>query len=326
MGDQQIGCRKTASEKWQHRIVLSLLLVPLILFGCVQADHSQVSADQACAAEVPRYQIRRTDTLDTIAEVKEQYPDLTYQEIWVDEIPVLQVSPAGKETEKLPLVVFMHGVTGNKEVMAYVLALIADAGYKAVSFDLPGHGERTDGPRMFLDVLEEGTKDLDKLLDYYVMTGWADTEHLGIGGFSAGGIVTYEYGMTGKYHPEILLPVSTVADWNAMQGSGLLKLCYENSQIIDPIKSEEEVNRQLVLDNPYGNVSRLKDVTILIAHGKKDPVFSYQTAVQVEQDLIKLGNPNVSLVLYDGLGHSFSSRYFRRMLSTLKQAMPLPAD
>lgn len=323
MGDQQIEDRKPASAKQRHRFVLSLLLAPLILFGCVQADHSQVSADQACPAEIPRYRIRQTDTLDTIAEVKEQYPDLSYQEIWVDEIPVLQVSPAGKESEKLPLVVFMHGVTGSKEVMAYVLALIADAGYKAVSFDLPGHGERTDGPRMFLDVLEEGAKDLDKLLDYYTMTGWADTERLGIGGFSAGGIVAYEYAMEGEHHPQLLLPVSTVADWNDMQGSGLLKLCYENSSIIAPIKMEAEVNQQLIQDNPYGDVSNLKDVTVLIAHGKEDKVFNYNCAVKVNKDLLSLGNDNVSLVLYDGLGHNFSTQYFSLMLRSVQAAIPL---
>src|SRR5262245_16001236 len=68
----------------------------------------------------------------------------------VDHIPVLWVEPENL-AELAPLVIWIDGLTGNKERMKPYLASLAASGFVALSFDAFQHGERTtETPEQFI--------------------------------------------------------------------------------------------------------------------------------------------------------------------------------
>ena len=68
----------------------------------------------------------------------------------VDHIPVIWVEPENF-TAPAHLVIWMDGLTGNKERMRPYLATLAASGFVAVSFDAFQHGERaTERPEQFI--------------------------------------------------------------------------------------------------------------------------------------------------------------------------------
>lgn len=61
---------------------------------------------------------------------------------WIDHIPVIWLEPQGQQPSRR-LVIFLNGLSGNKEGLQQYLADLADAGFIALSFDNWEHGERT---------------------------------------------------------------------------------------------------------------------------------------------------------------------------------------
>lgn len=67
----------------------------------------------------------------------------------------------GKESERV--YIFVHGKMSRKEYAKQFALIAEEKGYQTISFDLPEHGERTDGERC--DVWS-GKKDLNIIADY----------------------------------------------------------------------------------------------------------------------------------------------------------------
>lgn len=80
------------------------------------------------------------------------------EKIFIDNIPTLVW---GEESEKV--YIFVHGKQSAKEYAKQFASVAESKGFQTVSFDLPGHGERTDSERC--DVWN-GKKDLTKIADY----------------------------------------------------------------------------------------------------------------------------------------------------------------
>lgn len=309
-------------RRFLKELIASAVL--LMSAGCTGTGQAAAAIQQAVVtaspsvSAAPVFQVQQETLLDTLDEVRQQFPDLVYSSYQINNIPVLEVTP--KEVSRdTPLVIFMHGVTGNKEIMGYILSRLASNGFRAVSFDLPGHGERTDGAYMFLDVIEQAEDDLTTMLDYYTQQGYP-TDHYGLGGFSAGGMVTYSYAMSGKYEPDIIVPVSSIANWEEISKSTLLDACYEHSQLVSPTHTHEEELEQLEEDNPYSGLENLKDITVTISHGKQDTTFDWHTEEKTVNDLNQIGNGNVSLYL-DEEGHVFPAPFVQIMLDHLAEVL-----
>lgn len=105
-----------------------------------------------------------------------------------------------------PTVLYYHGFTGGKEDGAAVLSALAGAGFLAVGIDNVGHGERRLpnfeqqfsglGPgaeleARFLTLVRATALEVPSVLDALIASGMADTERIGVAGWSMGGFIAY---------------------------------------------------------------------------------------------------------------------------------------
>jgi dienelactone hydrolase len=114
-------------------------------------------------------------------------------------VPALLVHPhldraSGRASRPVPVVIWMHGRTVNKELDPGRYLRLARAGIASCALDLPGHGERFDPalqePARTLEVVERMCNEIDAVAADLTASG----EHAGcpmaIGGMSAGGMAT----------------------------------------------------------------------------------------------------------------------------------------
>jgi uncharacterized protein len=120
---------------------------------------------------------------------------------YVDHIPVLWVEPENL-TDPAPLVIWLDGLTGNKERMKPYLESLAASGFVALSFDAFQHGERAaEGPEQFISriaanyrhhywpILGQTILDATRIIDWAVANLKVSTDVL-MGGISMGGEVS----------------------------------------------------------------------------------------------------------------------------------------
>ncbi len=111
-----------------------------------------------------------------------------------DDVPALVAHPDWEGSETVPAVLWMHGRTVSKELDPGRYLRWARAGIGAIAIDLPGHGERYDkafqGPEKTLELIEQGSAEIDGVLDSVRGLSVFDMSRLLIGGMSAGGMVT----------------------------------------------------------------------------------------------------------------------------------------
>ena len=66
-----------------------------------------------------------------------------------------------------PLVIFLHGIGGDRSTWAHQLTAFAEAGYCAVAWDARGYGDSDDydGPLSFTDIAD----DLARVIDAFAV-------------------------------------------------------------------------------------------------------------------------------------------------------------
>ncbi len=120
---------------------------------------------------------------------------------WVDHIPVLWVEPATRRPGTR-LVIWLNGLSGNKEQMLPYLQELAAAGFVALSFDAWQHGARgTEEPqalaarvfnsfrRAMWPILGQTTLDTLRVIDWAVQT-LGVAPQIFMGGISMGGDIS----------------------------------------------------------------------------------------------------------------------------------------
>lgn len=138
-----------------------------------------------------------------VPDLSAQLPSaLAKQARWVrlgpSEVPALVIHPDWSTPR--PVMVWMHGRTVSKELDPgrYLRWMRAEGGGIATcAIDLPGHGERRvagwEEPGRTLDVIEQMVGEVDGVVSSLGQLGPAgvfDLTRVGLGGMSAGGIVT----------------------------------------------------------------------------------------------------------------------------------------
>lgn len=100
-------------------------------------------------------------------------------------------------TSRVPVVLWLHGRTVNKELDPGRYLRWIRAGFAACAIDLPGHGERFDAarqhPRESLRTLLEVVGEIDGIVEALAAPGlgeFFDTGRMGMGGMSLGGMAT----------------------------------------------------------------------------------------------------------------------------------------
>ena len=122
----------------------------------------------------------------------------------IGHVPVLIVSPVGREKENLPLIVFYHGWQINKQLVLTQGRKLALAGFRAVLPDAQNHGARfqpsSNIPSMtFLNSIHTNLFEFGYIVNY-VQNNFGEPPFIGVGGLSMGGMTTAAL-LT--HHPEI---------------------------------------------------------------------------------------------------------------------------
>lgn len=110
-----------------------------------------------------------------------------------EDVPALLVVPEAREVP-VPLLVWMHGRTANKELDSGRFLRLLRRGIGSCSLDLPGHGERFDEalhePAAVLPIVEQMVQELDGVLAELIEVEGVDPTRIAIGGISAGGMAS----------------------------------------------------------------------------------------------------------------------------------------
>jgi len=111
------------------------------------------------------------------------------------QVPVLLAHPDWERPS--PTILWLHGRTVSKELDPGRYLRWIRSGIAACAIDLPFHGERLDeakqGPRHTLEMITRGVAEIDGIVRALAgdrFEGVFDTGRLGIGGMSAGGMIT----------------------------------------------------------------------------------------------------------------------------------------
>jgi len=107
-------------------------------------------------------------------------------------VPVMLVHPDWESATPVPVVLWMHGRTVDKELDPGRYLRWLRAGIATCAVDLPGHGERLDADLQqsdrTLDVGQQMLGEIDPIVDALGAMDLFDLDRAGIGGVSAGGM------------------------------------------------------------------------------------------------------------------------------------------
>jgi dienelactone hydrolase len=212
-----------------------------------------------------------------------------------DGVPALVAHPderwqePGARVERAPAMIWMHGRTVRKELDPGRYLRWVRSGIAAVTLDLPAHGEREDvsrhGPEATLGVVEEAVGEIDGVMASLKegrLGEVLDTSRLGIGGMSAGGMVTLA--RLCEAHPFTCAAVeSTGGDFSPMKGRAFYH--------------DERVHRL----SPIHRIEGWRPIPLLALHSEKDewlPVACIRNFVEALRERYEaLGAEDVELAL-----------------------------
>lgn len=173
------------------------------------------------------------------------------------QVPALLLHPDW--TSPAPVVLWFHGRTAHKELDPGRYQRWLRAGIAACAIDLPGHGERFDeslqSSAATLTVLDQAVREIDGILAALADPAWNNTFDLartGIGGMSAGGMVTLR--RLCDPHPFIAAAVEGTT-------GSLTTLAQYQSKLNDP---------RLASLDPIQHLATWRPIPLLALHSEKD--------------------------------------------------------
>lgn len=205
--------------------------------------------------------------------------------------------------KKLPFVLYIHGGPTDQDEFAFddTRQALACAGYAVATVNYRGSTGRGLNycKAIYADWGNKEVKDLLGAVDELVKQGVADPDHLGIGGWSYGGILT-DYTIASDTRFKAAISGSGSALQVSMYGSDQWTVQYDN-ELGKPWKNAE---KYIKLSYPFFHADRIK-TPVMFMSGMKD--FNVPTAggEQMYQALKSQGVPT-ELILYPGQFHEFT--------------------
>ncbi|MDX2146445.1 MAG: prolyl oligopeptidase family serine peptidase [Planctomycetota bacterium] len=186
-----------------------------------------------------------------------------------DRVPALLAHPNWQRPA--PTVIWMHGRTANKELDPGRYLRWIRLGIAACAIDLPGHGERakpelarlqtTEG---ILDLIHAALSDVDHVVEALADPSFAgvfDLDRLGIGGMSAGGMVTLRK-LCERHDFRCASVEATTGDLRAM---------YERAS--DSLGFDAARLRGL---DPASRLASWKPLPLLVSHSEADRIVPFE--------------------------------------------------
>jgi len=216
----------------------------------------------------------------------------------------LLYTPSGtKPNEKLPLILFIHGgpVSQDEYAFDFTRQVLAQAGYYVIGVNYRGSsGRGVDYSKsIYGDWGNKEVMDLLGAVDEIIKEGLADPDHLGLGGWSYGGILTnYTIATDTRFKAAASGAGSSLQ--LSMYGVDQYILQYEN-EIGQPWKNQE---KWIKISYPFFKADKIKTPTLFMA-GEKDFNVPSIGAEQMYQALKSLNIPT-QLIIYPGQNHEIT--------------------
>lgn len=206
-------------------------------------------------------------------------------------IPLLHLVQKGKQQEKLPMIIFIHGFTSAKEHNLHYAYLLAEKGFRVILPEALYHGEREENIyseielySYFWKIVIQTIHELEDVKEYYVHEGLADQERIGLAGTSMGGIVTL--GALTKY--SWVKAAVSLMGMPAYEKFSQWQMDLLQSQGFKLPFTEKQISEQLAVLQDYDlslQPEKLENRPLLFWHGKKDPVVPYHLTYQFYQEI-----------------------------------------
>lgn len=216
---------------------------------------------------------------------------------------ILYLPPYADNSKRLPLILFIHGGPVGQDEYGFDLSrqMLAAAGYAVAGVNYRGSSGRGVAytKAIYADWGNKEVTDILGAADYLVKKGIADEKHMGIGGWSYGGILT---NYTIATDPRFKAAASGA-------GSSLQFSMYGVDQYVSQYETElgapwKNPKKWIALSYPFFKADKIKTPTLFMA-SEKD--FNVPTAgsEQMYQALRSLGIPT-QLIIYPGQFHGIT--------------------
>ncbi len=255
------------------------LALALLLMGCTQAQHSPSYAydpelifgyDRNLPLMAQESPVEET-ALYTVTKV-------VYRSARDQKVPALLVLPKNRGEGKLPCVILMHGLGGDKRMFQMLWGPLTQAGYALFAIDAQYHGERKPEdnipffglyPYRTRDALIQTVIDLRRGLDYLQSRPEIDPDRIGYIGASMGGILGAIFaGVDTRVKAPILLVAG--GDWRILMEKSSLSL-WKDLMAKNPEQAKEALRVMDVVD-PIRWVGRISPRPVLMINGDADKV------------------------------------------------------
>lgn len=196
----------------------------------------------------------------------------------IEKIPLLTVVDENKVNEKLPVVVYFHGITSAKEHNLDFAFLLAEKGFRVLLPDSLHHGEREFGISLekrnvaFWEIIFENLKDLASIRTHLEKKDLLLEDRFGVAGTSMGGITT--------------AAALTQYDWikSAVIFMGSPKPTIFAKQLVESYRSIIDIPDEKIQDlirevekiDLSIHMNKLNDRPILFWHGDSDQVVPFE--------------------------------------------------
>lgn len=203
---------------------------------------------------------------------------VTYRSVHDQRVPALLILPKQPREERLPCVILMHGLGGDKRMFQMLWGPLTRAGFALFAIDAQYHGERKPSddipffgmyPYRARDALIQTVIDLRRGVDYLQTRKEIDPDRIGYIGASMGGIIG---AMFAGVDERVKAPVLLVAggDWKILMERSTLSV-WRDAARNNPQQMQEALRVMDVVD-PVNWVGRIAPRPVLFINGDADDV------------------------------------------------------
>ena len=201
----------------------------------------------------------------------------------LEHIPVLHIVKQKQFSDRMPLIVFLHGFTSTKERNMHYAYLFAEKGFRVIMPEAKYHGTRSEGLSeaelsfRFWEIVITSIEELSTIKQELVEEGLVDPARIGVAGTSMGGITTL--GALSKYE-WIKAGVSLMGN-PSFEQFALWQLNEMEKRNVQMELSQEQISSLLNQLKQYDlslQPEKLNNRPLLFWHGKLDAVVPYQSA------------------------------------------------
>ncbi|HHW47246.1 MAG TPA: alpha/beta fold hydrolase [Clostridiaceae bacterium] len=217
-----------------------------------------------------------------------------------------------------PLVILIHGFSGQKDEMLPWGTMFAESGYYTLLIDAYGHGERNttgDLPTPLEAVLKT-TDEINGLIEYYTKNKIIDSKRIGLAGGSMGGWITLNYITRRDRKVKAAASMLATPYWTEILGNPVAisllqekKPTYTNEIIDAELKLAEQIQ-------PARSFGSLRDFPLLNINGGADvfvPTESLKQLIEYARSLYQ-DKSLIKMSIHPDTSHVFTSEMIQEVI------------